>query len=313
MQRFDGTASNTIRRGLANGPALRDNRRVIVFLNGEFVPEDEAVVSVFDRGFLYGDGLFETMCVISAVPIRWDAHWQRFADGAARLNLQLPFTSEFLRDQAIELCWRNDLEECLLRITASRGVGRRGYSPQGADEPTVVMSVHFVPNHEATAPKRKLHTASLRLPEDNILSACKSANKLLHVLARAEAEAAGADEALLLNGSGEVAEATSANVFWIEAGTIHTPPLASGALPGITRAEVLAWCRAQGIATHETIADLARLHQADGCFLTASSWGVTEVIELDGKSLATSPLPNRIRDALFAAWLVEAKSHRMGK
>ena len=313
MQRFDATASNTIRRGLANGPALRDKRLVIVFLNGEFAPENEAVVSVFDRGFLYGDGLFETLKIISAIPIRWDAHWQRLADGAARLNLHLPYTSEFLRDQAIELCWSNDLEECLLRITVSRGVGPRGYSPRGADEPTVVMSVHSSPNHAATSPERKLRTASLRLPEGDILSACKSANKLLHVLARAEAENAGADEALLLNVRGEVAEATSANVFWIEAGAVHTPPLASGALPGVTRAEVLAWCRSQGLALHETVSDLTRLYRADGCFLTASSWGVVEVVELDGKPLATSPLTNRIRDALFAAWVAEAKSYRMGK
>ena len=296
---------------LANTERLRDKRRVIVFLNGEFVPEDAAVVSVFDRGFLYGDGLFETLHVIEAIPLRWDEHWRRLADGAARLNVKLTYTSEFLRDQAIELCRNNELEECLLRLAVSRGIGRRGYSPAGADEPTVIMTVHPSPMHTATAPQWKLSTSSLRVPVGDSLSACKSANKLLHVLARAEAEAAGADESLLLNARGEISVATSANLFWIEGDALYTPPLSSGALPGVTRADVLAWGRANGIATHEITAEPARLLGTDGCFLTSSAWGVVEIVGLDGRLLRTSPLTNRIRDELLNAWRAEAKSHRM--
>ena len=278
----------------------------MVFLNGRCVPAQQAVVSVCDRGFLYGDGLFETVRVMNGVPLRWDPHWRRMADGAEVLKIKLPFTSEFLRVQAAELSRQNRLPESLLRITLSRGAGPRGYSPEGATTPTLVMSLHPAPALDASGPHWKLHTASLQAPAGDALSTCKSANKLLHVLARAEADAAGTDDALLLNPRGEIAEAGGANIFWIEGGSLNTPPLSSGALPGVTRADVLAWCRSQGVEAHETAADLARLRRADGCFLTSSSWGVVEVVAVDGCAFPLSTLASRVRAALQESWRAEA-------
>jgi aminodeoxychorismate lyase len=292
---------------LANAPALRDKRGVTVFLNGRFVPEEQALVSVFDRGFLYGDGLFETLRVMNGVPLRWEAHWRRFAMGLLRLDLTVRWLPEYLRANAADLSHHNHLPDALLRLTLSRGIGERGYSPRGADSPTFVMSLHPAPALPAEAPHTKLHTPSLRLPAGDWLSACKSANKLLHVLARAEAEAAGADEALLLNPRDELAEAASANLFWIEGDTLHTPPLSSGALPGVTRADVLAWCQSQGIPARETTADRARLLRAHGGFLTSSACGVVEVSALDGQAIPVSPLTHRIRTALLAAWAAESQ------
>ncbi len=291
---------------LANARALRDKCVVTVFLNGRFVPEEQALVSVFDRGFLYGDGLFETLRVMNGVPLRWDAHWRRFAMGMLRLDLSVRWLPEYLRANAADLSHHNQLPDALLRLTLSRGVGERGYSPRGADSPTFVMSLHPAPVLAAEVPRSKLHTASLRLPAGDWLSACKSANKLLHVLARAEAEGAGADEALLLNPRDELAEAASANLFWIEGDSLHTPPLSSGALPGVTRADVLACCQSQGIAAHETTADLTRLLRAQGCFLTSSARGVVQVSALDGQAIPISPLAHRVRTALLAAWREES-------
>lgn len=312
---------------------------MLVFLNGRLVPEAEAVVSVFDRSFLYGDGLFETLRVMNGMPLDWGGHWRRLASGAETLKLKLPFTSDFLRAQARELSRQNQLPEAILRLTLSRGVGPRGYSPGGADTPTLVMALHPAPPLGPVAPQWKLHTASLRVPpsfgvhpsgcsdgvntlererqttagSDSIstadacgLSLCKTANKLLHVLARAEAEAAGADDALLLNVFGEVAESTSANLFWIEGGELHTPPLTAGALPGVTRASVLAWARAHALLVHETSARPERLRHAEGCFLTLSSLGIVEVVALDRRVVPNSPLIQRIRDELLAAWRTEA-------
>ncbi len=278
----------------------------MVFLNGRFVPEEQAVVSAFDRGFLYGDGLFETLRVMNGVPLRWDAHWRRFALGLQRLGLSVSWLPEYLRANAANLSHHNHLPDALLRLTISRGVGERGYSPRGADAPTFLMSLHPAPELTAEAKRVKLHTASLRLPTGDWLSACKTANKLLHVLARTEAETAGADEALLLNLRGEVAEATSANLFWIEGNTLHTPPLTSGALPGVTRADVLALGRSLSVTATETTADLARLLSAGGAFLTSSASGVVEVIELDGQVLPVSPLTARVRTALLDSWRAEA-------
>lgn len=277
-----------------------------VFLNGQFVPEAQAVVSAFDRSFLYGDGLFETLRVMNGVPLDWDAHWRRLAAGAETLRIKLPFASDFLLAQARELSRQNQLPEAILRLTLSRGVGQRGYSPRGADKPTLVMSLHAAPPLGPTAPQWKLHTASLRLPAGDVLAACKSANKLLHVLARAEAEAAGADDALLLNALGDVVEASSANLFWVEGGALHTPPLSSGALPGVTRAKVLAEAHAQALPVHETTLRPERIRQAEGCFLTLSSLGIVEVVGLDRQAIPSSPLTHRIRAALLAAWQMEA-------
>ena len=280
---------------------------MLVFLNGEIVPADRAVVSVFDRGFLYGDGLFETLRVMNGVPLDWGGHWRRLANGAETLKLKLPFTSEFLRAQARELSRQNQLPDALLRLTLSRGAGPRGYSPRDADKPTLVMSLHPAPELGSRAPQWKLHTASLRVPAGDALSTCKSANKLLHVLARAEAEAAGADDALLLNARDEVAETTCANLFWIEDGALHTPRLGSGALPGIVRAWVTDWAADCKCPCLETRATAERLTKANGCFLTLSSLGIVEVVELDGQAIPTTVLTHCIRDRLLNAWQREAK------
>ncbi len=279
---------------------------MLVFLNGRLVSEADAVVSVFDRGFLYGDGLFETLRMMNGVPLDWDGHWRRLAAGAEPLRIKLPFASGFLRVQARELSRKNQLPEALLRLTLSRGPGPRGYSPRGADTPTLVMSLHPAPALGPVAPQWKLHTASLRVPAGDALSACKSANKLLHILARAEAEAVGADDALLLNASGEVAETTSANLFWVEDDELRTPSLASGALPGVTRASVLAWAHAHALPIHETAARPDRLQCSAGCFLTLSSLGIVEVTALDGQPLPRSALTQRLRTALLDGWRAEA-------
>ena len=267
-----------------------------IFLNGQFVAENRAVVSVFDRGFLYGDGLFETTRVVNGRPFRWAQHLARLQRGADFLKIKLPFTPTELRDFADQLIHQNRLPDSLLRLTVSRGVGARGYSPKGADRPTVVMSLHPAPGLEP-APGWKLITASLRLPAGDPLAQFKTCNKLWQVLARAEADAAQADEALLLNINGQVAEATSANVFWVEGGAVQTPALDGGILPGVTRAAVLEICRQAGLPVAEEGTTPCRLRHADGIFLALSSWGIVEVASLDGVEQKKSPLTGHLRKA----------------
>src|ERR1700722_14960787 len=119
---------------------------MIVFFNGEFVAEEKAVVSVFDRSFQFGDGLFETMRVYRGKPFRWLDHIERLKRGAEFLKIQLPFAEKELNRHALELIERNQMQEALLRIGLSRGVGKRGYSPKGADKPTIVLSLHPAPD-----------------------------------------------------------------------------------------------------------------------------------------------------------------------
>ena len=269
---------------------------VLIFLNGQFVPEERAVVSVFDRGFLYGDGLFETMRVFRGKPFRWQQHWERLQRGADFLKIKLPFTPEALRGFVDELIAKNDMPDALLRVTLSRGVGVRGYSPKGAESPTLVMSLHPAPSHEVNSlPRWKLITSSHRLPANEPLAQFKTCNKLAQILARAEADAAGADEALLLNTDGFVVEGASSNLFWIERGAVCTPPLASGILPGVTRGVVFEICEKLGLKMHEANITAEKLKEADGIFVSLSSFGIVEVVSIDGRAVGALPLIKQIQ------------------
>jgi branched-chain amino acid aminotransferase len=271
---------------------------MLVFLNGLFVPEDKAVVSVFDRGFLYGDGLFETIRIYGGVPFRWEAHWQRLEQGARALAIVLPGAAVEIRGHVDQLVQRNQMPEALLRLVLSRGIGLRGYSPSGAVRPTLVMSLHSPPGAAGQrAPRWRLTTASYRLPARDALARWKTCNRLPQILARAEAEAAGANEALLLNSLNKVAEASSSNLFWIRKGVVGTAPLTSGVLEGVTRAVVRQICQKLRLPTGENSITLQELRLAEGVFLSLSSWGIIEVVALDGQALGESPLTSRIAEA----------------
>jgi branched-chain amino acid aminotransferase len=271
---------------------------MVVFLNGNFVPEERAVVSVFDRGFLYGDGLFETFRVHGGEPFCWEKHMERMLHGAELLHIHLPYNPEEMRNFATELIQRNQMPEALLRITITRGVGQRGYSPKGADSPSFVMSLHDAPVLTPSEPQRwQIITSSVRVPTSDVVTRAKTCNKLSQILARAEAESAGAHEALLLNTDGKIAEATSSNLFWIENHAICTPSLASGALPGVTRSLVLELGKELELPTRELDITPQELRQTEGTFLSLTSLGIVEVTHLDGHELKRSPLVNRISEA----------------
>jgi branched-chain amino acid aminotransferase len=271
---------------------------MFVFLNGQIVPKEEATVSIFDRGFLYGDGLFETIRCYGGRPFRWADHLERLERGAAFLEIPLPFRKDELREQAARLVERNQMPECLLRLTLSRGTGLRGYSPRGAEHPTLVMALHPAPDVPGELPpKWRTIISSFRLSTNDPLAQFKTCNKLPQVLARAEAETRGADEALLLNSDGEVVEACSANLFWVGKNGVCTPPIAAGALAGVTRRVVLGICPELGLVVQETGIAVPQLHGTEGVFLTLASRGVVEVTAVDGQELPRSPRVREIHSA----------------
>ena len=260
-----------------------------VFLNGQFVAEAQATVSVFDRSFLYGDGLFETMLVSNGKPFRWTQHMDRLERGAKFLGIQIPFARDALAKFAAELTARNQLADALLRLTLSRGIGVRGYSPKGADKPTLVMTMHpFAASSSGSLPRWRARTASAHLPADEPLAQFKTCNKLAQILARSQADAAGADEALLLNTDGFVVEGASSNLFWIERGAVCTPPLASGILAGVTREVVRELYPKLKLSCREENIRPADLSRADAVFLALSSHGIVELTDIDGAKLGSS-------------------------
>jgi aminodeoxychorismate lyase len=271
---------------------------MLVFLNGEFVPEEQAVVPVLDRGFLYGDGLFETIRVFAGRPFRWNEHMQRLHRGAGFLRIRLPFDTSAQRRIADELIGRNAMPDCVLRVTLSRGTGQRGYSPRGAETPTFVMTLHAAPAiHLQDPPRWRAIRSTFRIPANDPLSAFKTANKLTQVLARAEADAAGVEEALLLNEREEIVSSTAANLFWIEESGVCTPALETGALPGVTRGVVFELCAGLKVGVQEVSATLDPVRKARGVFLTSSVAGIIEVSEIDGARLATAALVAELQAA----------------
>lgn len=267
---------------------------MFVFLNRRFVPEEHARVPVTDRGFLYGDGIFETLPVVRGLPFLWDEHMARLARGAEMLGILPPLTAGEMRLAAARLVSLNALPDAVLRLTLTRGSGPRGCSPRGANTPTLVMTLHPMPGRTRRLRRIHLVTASIRVTAGDPLATVKSCNKLPHILARAEADAAGANDALLLNARGKIAEATSSNVFWIERGALCTPPLSAGALDGITRATVLRLAPALGLRAREKLAAPPALRRANGVFLTNSVSGITAVSELDGFPLPVPALVARL-------------------
>jgi aminodeoxychorismate lyase len=269
-----------------------------VLFNGGFVPEEEAAVSIFDRGLCYGDGLFETLRVSHSRPFRWTEHLNRLAHGAKVLGIDLPYSAKELSAQAAEIIQRSALRQGLLRMMLSRGQGPRGYSPRGAKEPWLAMSVHPLPAATLRKPACwRLVLSSYRVQANDALACLKTCNKLHQVLARREAEDQGGDEALLLNTRGYVAEASSANLFWIEDGSVFTPPIGSGALEGITRGVVFEICSRLGIRCREHNCRVGHLKSAQGVFLTLSSLGIVEAGSLDGVALRRSAATQQIRVA----------------
>ncbi len=267
-----------------------------VCINGEITAADTARISVFDRCFMYGDGLFETLRVAARQPQLWDAHWDRFRMGAEILRINLPFDSRAARSHAENLLQNNEATDAVLRIQLSRGVGQRGYSPRETRSPLMVLTTHPMPPIPAAW---KLFTTTFRLPPRNALSGVKSTSKLLHILARAEAEAAGADEGLLLSDSGAVAQGTCSNLFWMEGKFVCTAPEQSGILAGVTRGAVLRACQKLNVPLRQTAAQPKRLQDCAGMFMTLSTFGIVEAASLDGRELPSSPLTSRIRETLM--------------
>jgi aminodeoxychorismate lyase len=269
---------------------------MFVFLNGQFLPETEAVVPVNDRGFMYGDGLFETMRVVNGMPFRMAQHLERMTRGSDFLKIKSPFTPKELEKFAAQLIEQNKMPDAILRVTLTRGPGERGYAFNGKCKPTLVMTLHAAPPLENHI-QWSLITSSFRIPAADPISSFKTTSKILHVMARSEAAEKDADEALLINTNGEVAETASGNLFWVFQDNICTVPTGRGVLPGITRAVVLEICQTLGLQVNKRVIKPEALRNSKGIFVTQSALGIVPVASLDGEPVSLSPLVDQIERA----------------
>lgn len=265
----------------------------IVYVNGAYLPVTEAKVSVQDRGFRLGDGVFETMRVLRGVVCFWERHEARLRAGMEALKMgSLPEVREVVREVV-----RRNGPEGMIRLAVSRGVGSEGYLPVGEGRPTLV--VEWMALGQSMSKPLRLWLSEWRRPARGMMPVnMKLAQGVGNTLARLEAQAQGCEEALMLSAEGMVCEAASANLFWVEKGTLYTPALETGALAGVTRELLLGMT-----AVKEVNAPLERLQKAEEVFVTNSRWGVrsVEVLQPQGWQWSVGPVAREMGKKLDAA------------
>jgi len=243
-----------------------------IFLNEGVVPEEEALISVYDHGFLYGDGVYETMRSYDGVVFMLARHLERLARSAALIRLALPSPS-FFAGAVRETLAANRLTEAYIRITVSRGKGAIGLDPDLCPRPTfVVIAEPFRRYPEAwyQGGVKMIVAATRRNPADAVNPRIKSLNFLNNILAKIEAKEGGALEAVMLNEQGWIAEGTVSNVFFVRGGRLCTPSAEAGILDGITRELVIDLARGSGLEVGEGLFGVDDLLSADEVFFTNS-------------------------------------------
>ena len=273
-----------------------------IYLDGLIVDEADAKVSVFDHGLLYGDGVFEGIRFYNHRVFRLEEHIRRLYDSAKSILLTIPLTPQEMIAATGATIRANGLVDGYIRLVITRGVGPMGLSPYKCPKASVIIIVDTISlySEEAYANGLTMATCSSRRPSHDILSPqVKSLNYLNNVMAKVEALQAGAEEGLILNDLGLVAECTGDNVFVIRDGFITTPPITAGALPGITRAAVIDIAKELGIPLAER--DLSRhdIYTCDECFLTGTAAEVIAATKLDQRVLGTGK-PGPITQKIIA-------------
>jgi len=268
---------------------------MIIYLNGRFVPEEEASVSVFDHGFLYGDGVFEGIKAYDGRVFALDEHVDRFFESATSLQIVLPLSRDEMKEAILETLRRNKLKNAYIRPVASRGPGALGLDPRNCSRATIVIIVAADTQHpetdhgSSTGPKGiKVITSALRRNRPDTLSPkIKSTNYLNNILAKLQANAAGVQDAILLNTEGFVCELTGNNLFVVKNRRLLTPPLWHGVLDGVTRRTVLKIAAEVGIETAEEPLTLHDLYTSEECFCTATRIEIVPIVAVDGRQIGS--------------------------
>ena len=272
-------------------------------VNGTIVPAEEARVSVLDNGFAFGDSVYEVMRTYDGLVFEPGRHFRRLRASAARLGIEVTATDTELLGQVDALLARAGGGESYVRIVVSRGVGDCSYDFTRITGPTVVMIQKSLPAYPARHYEQGIRVAAVGVRRNHpkaLDPAIKSSNLLNNILAMREAQSRGAEEPVLLNQEGFVAEGASTNVFLARGETLHTPPLSAGILAGITREVVLELARDLGIPAREEPLHLEDLLAADEAFMTSTTREVVPVRQVDETRIGSGrpgPLTRRVMEA----------------
>ena len=273
-----------------------------IYINGKLYDKNEAKVSVYDHGFLYGDGVFEGIRLYGGKVFRLREHIDRLYDSARHVWLEIPLSREQMTQAVLDTVKANDKRDGYIRLIISRGDGGLGLDPRKCKEPQIIIIVDDISLYPKEFYDNGLEviTASTIRNHHNALNPrIKSLNYLNNILAKIEAVRAGCHEAIMLNHNGEVAECTGDNLFVVKHGQLRTPPISAGILEGITRNAVIELARLADIPVEEITLTRHDVYSADECFLTGTAAEVIAVVKCDGRLIGDGrpgPITRQLRE-----------------
>lgn len=271
-----------------------------IYLNGEFVTKENAKISVYDHGFLYGDGIFEGIRIYDGNIFRCKEHLDRLYDSAKSIMLDIPLSYAEMQEALVETLRKNGMKNGYIRLVVSRGPGNLGLDPTRCPQAFVVIIVEELAIYPEEAYREGLRSVSVS-PRRNLPDALnpkiKSLNYLNNILVKIQSNLAGVGEAIMLNSQGYVAEGSSDNIFIVKRGVVYTPPCYIGALEGITRGAIIDLCAKLGYPLKEEPFTLHDVYTADEAFFTGTAAEVIAVREVDGRTIGAGhagPITTRL-------------------
>jgi branched-chain amino acid aminotransferase len=283
----------------------------LVYLNGELVEKENARISIFDHGVLYGDGVFEGIRAYNKKIFKLSEHIDRLYDSAKIIMLSIPLSKEEFKKAIIQVCKANGMEDGYIRPVVTRGVGYLGLSPWNCTEPSVFiitdsLQLYPVELYEKGMPVVTVPTR--RNSNESLSPIIKSLNYLNNIMAKIEGKNAGVEEVIMLNNEGTVAECSGDNIFMVKKNKIFTPPVVAGALPGITMASVIELAIEAGYSVEEKYFSRAEMFIADEVFLTGTAAEIVPVVKIDGRTIGEG-LPGKITRELTKKFKSYVDSH----
>jgi branched-chain amino acid aminotransferase len=262
-----------------------------IYIDGKLYPKEDAKISVYDHGLLYGDGVFEGMRSYGGKVFRLAEHLDRLWESAQSIWLKIPISKEQMAAAVNDTLRANGIKDGYIRLLVTRGVGTLGLDPNRCDQPGIVIITDHITMYPAEMYEKGLEIVSVSTIRNHpaaLSPRIKSLNYLNNILAKIEGLKAGCVEALMLNVNGEVAECTGDNIFLVKDGVLLTPPLEAGILDGVTRHAVIELAAERGITVREIPLTKHDVYIADECFLTGTAAEVIPVVKVDNRAIGDS-------------------------
>jgi len=266
---------------------LAENEILYAYVDGKYVPKEQASISIYDHGFLYGDGVYEAIRAYDGIIFKLREHIDRLFESAKSIKIEMPFSKDDLRGLVVEVLRKNQLKNSYIRIVVSRGRGRMGVDPRNCSKPTIVIMAEpreplFGENVRGIS---AIVSSLRRTPSWSLDPRIKTLNYLNNIMAKIEAIESGVEEAIMLNEQGYVAETSTENIFIVKNGIVSTPHPSQGVLRGITRDTIVEIARELGYTLEERAITVHELYNADEVFVTGTAAEVVPIVKITGRKI----------------------------